>query len=73
MKVGEFIDEQSLINDDWTKLVKYGSIAHIYTRRDEAVIVNSLDGQIVRYISKEELEAILEQWKIVLSVNGHTK
>lgn len=73
MKVGMFIDEKSLVQDGWTKLVKYGSIAHIYTKEEEAVIVNSLDGQIVRYISKEELEAILEQWKIVLSVNGHTK
>ena len=73
MKVGTFIDEKSLLKNGWTKLVKYGSIAHIYTKRDKAIIVNSLDGQIVRYISKEELEAILEQWKIVLSAIDHTK
>lgn len=66
MKQGSYIQENELLKDGWIKLVKYGSIANIFTRNDEAIIVNSLDNQVIRYVEKEELEKILKQWKNVL-------
>ncbi len=67
MKQGSYIQENELLKDGWIKLVRYGSIANIFTKNDKAVIVNSLDNQVIRYVEKEELEKILKQWKNVLS------
>ena len=70
MKEGDYISEQDLLKEGWVKLVKYGSIANVFTKGEQGIIVNSLDNQIVRMVSKEETEKILKQWKAVLSAIG---
>ncbi len=67
MKEGDYICKDELLKQGWVRLVKYGSIANVFLKGEQAMIVNSLDNQIVRMISKEEAEQILKQWKAVLS------
>lgn len=68
MKAGEFIDSKELLSEGWIKLVKYGSMAHIYINDNVGIIVNSNDGQIIRIIEEDEIKDILKQWESVLSV-----
>lgn len=68
MKAGEFIDSKKLLTEGWIKLVKYGSMAHIYINDNVGIIVNSNDGQIIRIIDENEIKDIQEQWESVLSV-----
>lgn len=67
MKEGDYICKDELLKQGWVRLVKYGSIANVFLKGEQAMIVNSLDNQIVRMVSKEEAEQILKQWKAVLS------
>lgn len=73
MKAGQFIAEKELIRLGYVKIVKYGSIAFVYRLGENGVIWDSINKQIFREVTKEEIENIVEAWKHVLYVNGITK